>query len=178
MSNAPKNKDREELSRLREHLEQMKRNLIPLGVKLQEQFKEMAGPILYEMLESRAKTERYLDDPNPKNRCIAICLIDHHWGPDERFAIKCEKLIREDSDPEVRGCAVSCLGAYYGESNDVRIGRLFAELVFEESEPTLVREAAYRALFSLRGLPIVFWPSLSRFRFPDDVDWVFVRTFL
>jgi hypothetical protein len=178
MSNALVDKNREELFRLRECLEQMKQNLIPLGVKLQQQFKELAGPILHEMLESRTKTERYLDDPNPKNRCIAVCLINQHWGSDEQFAIKCEKIIREDPDPEVRGCAVSCLGVYYRGSNHVRIGRILAELVLEESESTMVRETAYRALFELRGLPAVSQPSLSRFRFPDDVDWVFTKTFL
>lgn len=176
MSSFP-DEQRQEVLRLRAQWEEMGGRLDRLGEQLSDQFKTMTGPALSEMLESREATERYLDNLDPKLRCAALCLITNHWGANQQFADKCESIVQQDADQEVRGVALSCLGSYYSGSSDRRIGQLLADKVSDETEPEMVRQAAYLALFEFRKLPIDSWPRLSSFRFPADVDWFFVAAF-
>lgn len=140
----------------------------------------MAGIHAAAMGESRAAAESYLSHPDPKLRRAALLAIKYHWTPDEAFKGHCERLVSEDHDVEVRSLALTCLAGCYSQSDDARIGRLAAQLVVDESAPRDLRLSAYSALFTIRGMPTeaVLAAHRSRSRFPENIDWEFVDTFL
>lgn len=132
------------------------------------------------MYESRASAESYLMHPESSFRYAALNVLAVHWGPDEGFAAACEDLLAKDRDTNVRGCALQYLCMCYRDTDDTRVGRITAQLVYDNAEPCDLRLAAYRSLFYLRR-----WHGstkrparLPTFRFPEDVDWKFVDSFL
>ncbi|MBI2803563.1 MAG: hypothetical protein HYX68_01100 [Planctomycetes bacterium] len=52
-----------------------------------------------------------------------------------------------------------------------------ARAVADVDQPERVRKAAYFGLFEVRGIPIRSRPDPAAFRFPQGVDWEFVKTF-
>lgn len=143
---------------------------------------EQAGPLLDTMLHSRQDAENCLKHPDFKVRFVALNLLCSHWKPDQNFAKTCECMAFNDPDLQIRGVALSALGTCYRGTNDSRVGKLLAAIVHDEQEPASIRSSAYLALFSVPGL-IADWPGLhadppTGLRFPDDVDWSFVNSFL
>jgi hypothetical protein len=150
-----------------------------MELEQQAQLEMMAGSVVRQMLKSRETTESYLTDADPKARYAALLLLTHQWAPPtEQFAMTCEQMALRDTDATVRAIALTCLGNCYASTDDRRIGAVIATLVRTESEDYKVRRSAYGALFSVGGVPIESWPDLDGLRFPDDVDWQFVNTFL
>jgi hypothetical protein len=141
-----------------------------------------AGPLLNHMLESRQITEEYLAHPTPQLRIAALSLLNDHWKATDGFAQRVEKMAFEDADTQVCAFAMVILGGLYAHTGDMRVGNLLARCVYDEAQQSRVRRAAYGALFKIRGLPARSWPVMRRrenqFRFPDDVDWRFVDSFL
>lgn len=135
-----------------------------------------------EMLRDAATIERYCKSGDPLVRTAAICIASQHWGAPLRFAPIFEKIGLEDAEPIVRAVALGSLGHAYTHTDDARVGALLAHVVRDRLEPAHVRYRAYAALFDLRGVPSLQWPCLEPplgdFRFPDDVDWPFVESFL
>jgi len=140
-----------------------------------------AGIHAARMRESRAAAESYLAHRDPQLRRTALSTLAHYWKPDKEFEEACEQMVFQDSDAEVRSLALACLACCYSGSDDPRVGRLAAQLVRDDTLPEKLRVAGYRALFTIRGMPskwiLSTCPSRS-FRFPEDVDWAFVNTFL
>jgi hypothetical protein len=141
---------------------------------------KLAGPTLANMLESRESAESYLANVEPDLRCAAIVVVGMHWGNTAEFAQVCEKLLSFDTSLKVRLQALAALEGYYSNTDDHRMGDTVARIVYGESYPAELRRAAYRALFSIRGMPTeAFLRAASpTFRFPDDVDWSLVDSFL
>lgn len=135
-----------------------------------------------DMLASRQSTEKYLDSPLAELRCVAISLLTDHWAIDHNVAERCEHLLHTDPSAEVRAQAVVALSTWYDRTDNVRIGKLLAELIYDCAQPNNVRDAAYKGLFLVRGMPVTSWPSFRQpkgeYHFPEDVDWSFVDSFL
>jgi hypothetical protein len=72
------------------------------------------------------------------------------------------------------------LAGYYATTDDLGIGRLAARLVRDDSNAKELRESAYWALFTIRGMPMELSLRLlsPTFCFPEDVDWEFVDSFI
>ena len=72
------------------------------------------------------------------------------------------------------------IASCYIRTDDSRIGALAARLVYDDSEPEELRITAYRSLFTVRGMPAdeFLQAASAKFRFPEDVDWPFVDTYL
>jgi hypothetical protein len=140
----------------------------------------LAGPILANMLESRESAESYLANVEPDLRCAAIVVVGMHWGNTAEFAQVCETLLSFDTSLKVRLHALAALEGYYSGTDDQRIGDTVARIVYGEPYPAELRRAAYRALFPIRGMPTEAYlrAASPTFRFPDDVDWSFVDSFL
>ncbi len=141
---------------------------------------KLAGPHLAAMLESRVSAQSYMTHADPQLRCAAIVVLSMHWGNTAELAQTCEELLFYDPSLKVRLQALVAIEGFYGGTDDPRIGDMVARIVFEESHPSELRHAAYRALFAIRGMPTA---SLLRalsasFRFPEDVDRAFVDSFL
>lgn len=135
------------------------------------------------LYESRVSAESYLTHQDPKLRWAAIAMIAHHWGLDDVLKAACERLALDDPDANVRALAVSHLAHCYYQTDDPRVSRMIAHVVYNNAKPQVLRRAAYSALFDLRRsgrLEVAkrHLPTVAGFKFPDDVDWRFVDTFL
>lgn len=135
------------------------------------------------LYQSRNSAESYLTDEDPKLRLAAVIVIAHHWGLDAAFKNACDKLLKEDSDADVRLYALSYLAYGCYHTDDAAVGKKIGEIIYDNSEPRRLRLAAYHALFHLRALAHATVakknrPTTRGFRFPEDVDWRFVDTFL
>ncbi|MGO8746320.1 MAG: tetratricopeptide repeat protein [Thermoguttaceae bacterium] len=149
------------------------------------EWQSLVGPLLAEMLKTREDAYRHLSNAEDNVRIVALELISSHWGskPGDDFSRLCEKMALDDPSINVRLAAISALGRCYADTDDVRIGKLLAQLVHDASMPLSCRRSAYRELFFLRGSPIEAWPSSQaggslKLRIPDEVDWAFVDSFL
>lgn len=135
-----------------------------------------AGPYFEEMLQDFDVTKVYLKHIDPRARLGALLIIREYWKPPPNFPQICEIIAFEDDDLQVRCGALSSLcGCYYG-THDVRMGRLFAEVVGDQLQPLLFRRIAYFALYSIKGLGDQL-PDTQTFQFPESVNWDFVGGF-
>ena len=139
----------------------------------------LAGPFLRVMLESRVSAESFLTHADPKLRCAAIIVLSMHWGNSAEFAQTCDDLLRSDPSLKVRLQALAAIEGFYGGTDNLRIGGMVARMVLEDSLPLELRRAAYRSLFSIRGMPTaaLLKAASPTFRFPEDVDWPFLESF-
>jgi hypothetical protein len=144
---------------------------------MQKQWKELAGSHLANMLKDVAAAINYLSHPDPNLRRVAMSIIYNHWKPTPEYSRLCENLLINDPDFAARFTALDILISYYFDSNDVRIGELLANIVYDNSKPINFRKLAYKGLFNVRGMPsrISFF---NKIQFPNEVDWSFVNTFL
>jgi len=137
---------------------------------------KICGPYIDKMIRDYRETKEFLKHSDPRARLGALFMIREYWKPQTDFGHICEQLAMEDPDVDVRSGALSSLcGICYG-TQDGRIGRVFATLVLDGMQPVIIRRIAYFGLFSLQGFPSRV-PNSQTFKFPDDVDWTFVRTF-
>jgi hypothetical protein len=133
------------------------------------------------MYDSRGLAESYLAHVEPAFRWAAIHVLAVHWGPDEAFTSACERLLCDDRDIGVRSCSMTYICMCCCHTDEARIGRVVAKLVYDNAEPYQLRMAAYESLFHLRrshGYTTLRPTRVSNFRFPEDVDWTFVDGFL
>jgi hypothetical protein len=129
------------------------------------------------MLITPEQTEAYLQNPSWKLRLAAISILTVVWKPNARLAAICEKMAFEDPHEQVGAVAVSTLSSYYAETDDPRIGNLLAQIVVDETKSLTVRGAAYDALFKLRFGSVSVRNAPLPYRFPEHIDWEFVRSF-
>ncbi len=144
----------------------------------QETWEMLAGPFGRDMLNSPEAAASLLANPDAKVRMAALLVIREHWKP-MHFQRICQKLADSDGDEQVRNLAVISFGRFYKETNDPDVGTTLARMVLDESRTAKMRTYAYTGLFQLRGVPVDSWPAAQdHFTFPEDVDWVFVNSFL
>jgi len=140
-------------------------------------WKQAAGDIVDDMFLSREIATNLLEDAYASIRSTAVEVLTQVWRVQRlpEFRRKFETMALTDPEPSVRASAVIALGNCYADSQDAEMGRFFGRIVSDESTQTSIREAAYHALFSVRGLlPHLVECYLSGFQFPSDVDWSFV----
>ncbi len=135
---------------------------------------KLAGAARDRMLQSREATEECLDDPDPRLRRAALHLLSSHWKPACKTADRCETILRNDRDPQVRAAALGYLVRFFAKTEDLRIARILARLVRDETEPTPLRELAYHGLYEIMNVPVADWPIIKGSKFPIDADWAFV----
>ncbi len=134
----------------------------------------LAGPMAEIMAASYTETWQQLRNPDPHVRRAALKLLVLYWERKPELGPRCEELAFDDPDPKIRESAMIFLGGCYRGSWHVRLGRRLAKAVLDASAPLEWRQAAYRGLFSIRGMSSL---ELVGKRFPEDVDWDFVHSF-
>ena len=142
--------------------------------------RDLAGDHAGMMIESVSSASSYLQHPDSNLRRAALLSLQNHWKLGTEFGAICEKTLLGDDDTEVRSLATILLAGCYAHSDDKRIGNVVAALVYDQNNPVRLRTEAYRALHTIRGMPVAALISARSpgFRFPEDVDWAFVQTFL
>lgn len=138
---------------------------------------DLVGPRAAEMLASVGTAIGFLHSGTREVRRGAIQVLSWYWrvlpGTDGANAIV--EIAKADTDPDVRREALSWLGAIYAGTDDVAAGVILARAVLDETEKVSTRKCAYDGLCALRWL---VKPSWAISRFPDAVDWHYVREFL
>ena len=135
------------------------------------------------MCESLISAQSFLTDSDPNLRSAALVAIAHLWQPDHIFKDACEELVLADPSPKVRKCAMAALFICYRGTDDARLGELVGLVTYDNSLPRELRHYAYRLLFQLylpRRITVSHPPApdSAGFRFPEDVDWKLVDSFL
>lgn len=150
---------------------------------IRKEWESLGLPCLEEMLRSPEAAEFHLKDPNPACRRLALEVLQRQWKYTQASADYCELLCVQDPDPIVRRMAVFALGHFYEKSNNARISRMLAAIACDETAEPGLREGAYFGLHDVCGNtafdhPLILTASKGGFRFPEDVDWDFVRKFV
>jgi hypothetical protein len=129
-----------------------------------------------DLVANKDLTRAYLEHADPHARLAAFLILRENRKQLPDFAPLCERLAFEDTNLDIRCCALTGLGLCYWRTSDVRVGRLLAGFARDETQPDLFRKLAYFNLFSITGKEE--HPDLQNLRFPADVDWKFVESFL
>lgn len=148
-----------------------------IRAKLQMEFERLAGPELENMLKGREETLSYLKHTDPNCRCAALSLLTDHWKAGEANTIALEVIALTDPETMVRCVALFCLGSIYRNTRNARVGRILAQVATDESQHPKTREAAYKGLLDLAGVPVQDRPLPGRFEL-READWRFVAAFL
>jgi hypothetical protein len=124
---------------------------------------------------SEEAAEQCLDHPEANIRSAAIRVLAFKWKAPQRLANKLETILANDPVISVRCDAAGTLACCFRHTNDSRIGRLLADIVFDESAPMELRRAAYQGLFMIREVPRELLFKLARNW--SKFDFEFVNTF-
>jgi len=137
------------------------------------------------MSHSREKAMGCLEDMNWQVRAAAVNVLCDKWrqGSDSELEYKFERIATNDTSSQVRSAAWGAIAKLYSRTDDLRVGKLLARVVFDAGESFEVRFAAYISLYGVRGVPITPWPGLltrppTLPRIPQDIDLSFVESFL
>lgn len=156
--------------------------ILSIGEDRRRMLEELAGALLGPMLEKQVTAEAHLGNTNPKVRLAALMVLADHWRDKSRLKVICERLTFCDQDGEVSRMALTVLSECFHGTKDGRISKLLASAVYDESKHLEFRLAAYNGLFLITGLPVNSWPNMKKYlgtwKFPGDVDWAFVKSFL
>lgn len=183
-------------------LPQVDQNLMQLAVDLKEaaaretalvaksqreRMQKLAGPMAERMYQSPQVAYANLRHADANVRMAALTIMTYHWGPNKDFAVECERMALTDPDPNVRAHALVNWSTCFAKTDDPRVGKVFAQIVLDESQYLECRKSAYFGLFEVRGMPLETRPlfrliaagrSADDFHFPEDVDFSFVDSFL
>src|SRR5262249_20084399 len=115
-------------------------------------------------------------------RYVACSIMVFDMPPTEYAASRAIELVRSVKEQlRVREMAVHLLARYQRRIQDSFLNGFIASLVRNESLPTSLRVASYKALFFIRDLPLSDETHIriaeGSFSFADHVDWSFVDTF-
>ncbi len=149
--------------------------------QIEKNLEDLAGSNLEIMKGSIIETEKNLNHINPKLRCAAIIILcDYFFACQERLSTL-ETILREDADENVRLTVLDCISRCYMKRKNNKITKLLATIVYDDSESLNFRIPVYNSLFLITGMPVEKYPlfllSKGLFRFPEDVDWEFVKRF-
>jgi hypothetical protein len=144
--------------------------------------RSLAGPDFQAMYEKPAIARNYLSHPNPKLRLAGLLVLVGERDTSDEFARRCEDMVINDPDPQVQVVALSALARLHATKCHTKIGELAARIVSDDSRNDDTRLYAYATLYRLSGRPPEEGPlwrqARGGFRFPGDVDWALVNSFL
>ena len=164
--------------------EDTRRRLAARMRRYENELRELAGTHWDEMTESQGSAAAFLRHPKKDVRRAALSALSLYWkrDPTDDCAAVIKDVALNDSEPVVRAIALVVLGGFYKNTQDPKIGRLFAECIADDTESTALRKAAYGALCSLCGREDLKFveregesPRLFRY---SDIDWGLVNRFL
>ena len=129
--------------------------------------------------ELRPDVEPYLTHADGEIRSAALRCLVFYWAlPDCRdLALR---MLEADPDPHVRAVALMGIGGYYVGTRNAPVLDLLARLLYDRSQPYLVRAAAYVPLLKVGAVARQDLPSFapSGDKLDSAVDWRLVERIL
>lgn len=123
------------------------------------------------MLHNAEAASERLAHGDPYVRLAALYFVCTHWGRAASYRVDILRLAQDDSDTNVRDCAISNLGQAWKESKDPEIAQFLAKCVADESEPLEIRQTAYFALRQVMHMNPFRWGLPTNVAIPEQVDW-------
>ena len=170
---------------MRRWLERTKKRIAIHQERRANQLRELAGSHWDEIAESKREATAFLRHPEKNVRRAALHALCSYWerNPTDECVTIIEDMALNDNEAIVRGVALMALGDFHQDTSDPRIGRLLAESVVNEGLPPPLRKAGYNALCVLCARKDLLFVKPEDeaerfFRFPEDINWSFVRSFL
>ena len=129
---------------------------------------------------SPAAAASYLDHPAADLRRAALKVLYRYWRSEHDVRGTCMRLLRNDQEIDVRIEAENVLGAVCHWTDDPEVGRVLAGIVRATRSLRSYDNGRHLRLFSLRAMPVrrILDVASRTFRFPEDVDWDFVDSFI
>ena len=165
------------LKEMQEEDERTRRFILSMRKDSLDELIAFGGSEAEQMIKSRELTEVHLRNPNSALRFVALCLLGNHWPISANIAQFIECMVHSSTDEREICAGILCLQSYYRKTEDASILKSLAEIIQNEAMSSKVRETAYLALYQISG-KIGVGPSLLAFRFPNDIDWIVVKSFL
>ena len=156
------------------------RHLIGVGLEaLATMYRNQLGQVYDDMANQRELAESGLCSHDAMTREAALALLLRSWGRPGEYCEECKRLALADPAERVRKIAIdglwmNCLT----ECTRHDICAMLCAIILDEGEAGYIRLAAYKALIRTDADVAGEWdPPLARLRFPDDVNWEFVKSF-
>lgn len=131
------------------------------------------------VMEAVPDIARFLTDKNPEYRYVALEVLSNHFRLQEYWTIATDALHHDPSE-HVRIGAAAALVALKMSTKDVATLRELAQVVVDEAEDELVRQAAWSAI-----LGVINWNWEEQRRLArrsidlrNEVDWGLVRQYV
>jgi hypothetical protein len=142
-------------------------------------WKEMYGPLVDELMQSREKTLECIRNPDDKTRAGALTLLAHYWSIESSSLPQCMHIFYNDKDVDVRCAALACIFEVYKATRDMRLGRMVGSVIRSVSMPLLIRQTAYVGLLELENR-VIDSTVLSALinAFDASVDWDLVNKYV
>lgn len=128
---------------------------------------------------ARAEVERFLTDPDPDLRDIALEVLANHWRLPEMWETA-RQFLEHDEDSDCRMKGASALAVLKRNTQDRQTLSILAHVVRNTQEEHLVRRVAYAAM---RG--ILHYEPREQYHFTShhsslmkEIDWKMVDSYL
>ena len=183
MRESPINKD--DLQEVWKDMGALDHNMDKLYVRAQEHVKKKHSNVaeLSEMIESVDFTTKCLEHEDSATRLAALDVLGmfHHDFDATHLFPRFELMAFDDRDQAVRRTATQCIAnAARNQGPEItnRIGRRLSTVVLDETADVEYRKSAFIALRSLSSDFDARMKNFDELRFPEDVDWRFVRSWI
>lgn len=171
-----------ELEAVRRHVQGVQKQFDALGTAMQKSIEQATAdnPVLAEMVHDSKRAIKGLDSENAEIRYWALAILNSHHMTVTSHLSQLEKMTTSEPNVEIRGGAMLSLSSIAAfdlpQGKKQSIGRQFAKIALQESEPLEIRKAAYRALCRLDKDGPRFFKSFDDLAFPEEVEWEFVSS--
>lgn len=130
-------------------------------------------------LEARPEVERFLSSTDPELRMVALKVLTRYWQLPEHWSTALH-FLQQDPDTECCMQGANALGSLKANTGDPLTLNVLAQVVSNEQEEALVRQATYAAMRN-----IIHSDPREQFRLAahdidltKEVDWKMVNSYL
>lgn len=129
--------------------------------------------------EARPEVERFLQSEEPELRFVALKVLTRYWRLPQHWQTA-RDVLEHDPDEECRFRAASDLGSLKMNTKDKETLSVLAQVVRNEREKPVVREAAYTAMKAILHYDPREQLHLAAHNLDleKDVDWKLVDSYL
>lgn len=120
-------------------------------------------------LEAKKEVEKYIDREDEIIRYNVLSTLILDWGLKEHYKTAIRML--NDSDEEVRGMAVACIGSLKRGTKDGESLRIVLRVFEENKNNWFMRDSAYEAILNIEGVPEDKRPTKRILNPKKDIDW-------